>query len=118
MLKLIKMKKSIIITLLLSLSSLILKAQDSLKTHRAQPDSVIKLIPFDTGRHTSYLYTIGGKIVPPEDVKARIMAYAPSAGEYQKAKTNIIWATVSTVGFGATTGVAVIEFVRDSKMAN
>ena len=111
------MKKPIIITLLLMFSSLILKAQDSTSSHHAQPDSVIKLVPFDAGSHTSYLYTIGGKIVPPEDVKIRILAYAPSAGEYHKARTNITWGIVSTAGFALSTAGAVIEFATHSKLA-
>lgn len=111
------MKKPIIITLLFLLSSLILKAQDSTSSHHAQPDSVIKLVPFDTGSHTSYLYTIGGKIVPPEDVKIRILAYVPSAGEYHKARTNITWGIISTAGFASATGAAVIEFFTHSKYA-
>lgn len=112
------MEKPVIITALLLLSAVIVKAQDSLKTHHPQPDSIIKVVPFGDGRHTSELYTIGGQIVPPEDVKARILAYAPSAGEYHQAKTNIVWATVSTVGFGLAAGATVLEFIRDSKTAN
>ncbi len=80
------MKKPIIITLFLLLSTLILRAQDSIPSHHAQPDSVIKIVPFDVGSHTSYLYTIGGKIQTPEHVQIRILAYAPSAYEYHQAK--------------------------------
>ena len=111
------MKKPVIITLLLLLSTLIVKAQDSLRSHHAQPDSVIKLVPFDVGSHTSYLYTIDGKIVPPEDVKARILAYAPSAGEYHKAKTNLTWGIITTGGFAASMAGAVIEFTTHNKHA-
>ena len=111
------MKKPIIITLLLLLLALFVKAQDSLRSHHAQPDSIIKLVPFDVGSHTSYMYTIGGKIVPPDDVKARILAYAPSAGEYHKAKTNLTWGIISSVGLAGSAGAAVIEFATRSKMA-
>src|SRR5258708_1969450 len=109
MLKLIKMKKPIIITLLLLLSSLVLKAQDS-KPFHAQPDSVIKIVPFEVGSHTSYLYTIDGKIQTPEDIKIKLLAYAPSAGEYYKTKTDVTWAIVSISGFAASSIAATIEF--------
>ena len=111
------MKKPFIITLLLLLSSLILRAQDSIPSHHAQPDSVIKIVPFDVGSHTSYLYTIGGKIQTPEDVKIRIMAYAPSAEEYYKAKTAITWSYVSGAGFVASSALAIIQYAHNNKMA-
>ena len=110
------MKKPIIITLVLLLSSLILRAQDSILPHHPQPDSVIKIVPFDVGSHTSYLYTIDGKIQTPEDVKIRILAYAPSAKEYYKTKTDVTWAIVSTSGFAATSIAAVIEFATHNKL--
>ena len=92
------MKKPLIITTLL-LSTLFAKAQNVTK---AQPDSIIKVIPIEDGRHTSYVYTIGGKLQTPEDVKIRILAYAPSAAEYKSSKNELIWSYVSigaTVGF-------------------
>ena len=111
------MKMPIIITLLLLLSSLILKAQDSISSHHAQPDSVIKMVPFDVGSHTSYLYTIGGKIQTPEDVRIRILAYAPSAYEYHQAKNDIAWSYVSAAGFAASSTIAVLEYAHNNKYA-
>jgi len=115
--KLIKMKKPFIITVLLLLLTFIVKAQESLKTHQAQPDSVIRLIPVDVGNHVATVYTIGGKIVTSEDVKARILAYAPSAGEYHRAKTSLTWGIVTTGGFAASMVGAVIEFATHNKHA-
>lgn len=51
------MKNPIVITLLFLSCTLLVKAQDVKKT---QPDSIIKIIPFGEGRHTDYLFTIGG----------------------------------------------------------
>lgn len=110
------MKKPIIITLLL-LSSLIVKAQDSIPSHHAQPDSVIKIVPFDVGSHTSCLYTIGGKIQTPQDVQIRILAYAPSAYEYHLAKNDIVWSYVSVAGFAASSALAIFEYAHNNKYA-
>ncbi|WP_259067892.1 hypothetical protein HDF24_18600 [Mucilaginibacter sp. X4EP1] len=109
------MKKSIIITILLSLSSLLIKAQDTLKS-KAQPDSIIKVIPYGEGRHTGYLYTIGGKLETAEDVKIRLLAYAPSAGEYQKAKNEITWSYVSMGGAAISSGIAIAEFAHHARV--
>jgi hypothetical protein len=109
------MKKIIIIALLLSGSSLALKAQDNVKT-KAQPDSIIKVIPAGDGRHSFYLYTIGGKLQTQEDVAIRLMAYAPSATEYYAAKNNITWSYVSFSGFAITGLAAAIEFGRNNKL--
>src|ERR1700733_10942865 len=102
------MKKPLIITLLLISSTLLLKAQDNIKT-TAQPDSIIKLIPVGEGRHSSYLYTIGGKLQTREDVAIRLMAYAPSAVEDHAALNNITWTYVSFSGFAVTGLAAAIE---------
>lgn len=110
------MKNFAIITLLLLGSSLALKAQDNIKP-KAQPDSIIKIIPFGEGRYSSYLYTIGGKLQTREDVAIRLMAYAPSAAEYQAVKTNITWSYVSFSGFAITGLAAAIEFARNNKYA-
>ena len=110
------MKKPFIITLLLISSSLLLKAQDNIKP-TAQPDSIIKLIPVGEGRHSSYLYTIGGKLQTREDVAIRLMAYAPSAAEYHATVNNITWSYVSFSGFAVTGLIAGIEFAKNNKMA-
>ena len=110
------MKTPIVITAILLLSSLFVKAQDS-KTSRAQPDSMIKVIPFGDGRHSGYLYTIGGKLQTPEDVKLKLLAYAPSAQEYHKAKTNLTWGIVSVSGFALSSLAATIEYATHNKHA-
>jgi hypothetical protein len=105
------MKKSIIITVLLLLSSSLIQAQD----HRSQPDSLIKIIPFGEGRHSSYLYTIGGKLQTREDVQIRLMRYAPSAEEYSKGRTNTTWAYISLGGTAASLAAATIEYATHNK---
>ncbi len=109
------MKKSIIITILLSLSSLLIKAQDPLKS-KAQPDSIIKVIPYGEGRYGGYLYTIGGKLQTAEDVKIRLLAYAPSAGEYQKARNEVTWSYVSMGGTAVSSGFAITEFAHHARV--
>jgi hypothetical protein len=110
------MKKPFIITLLLLSSTLLLKAQDNIKS-TAQPDSIIKIIPAGEGRDSFYLYTIGGKLQTRQDVAIRLMAYAPSAVEYHAAVNNITWAYVSFSGFAVTGLAAAIEFAKNNKMA-
>jgi hypothetical protein len=110
------MKKIIIIALVLCGTSLALKAQDNTKP-KAQPDSIIKVIPAGEGRNSFYLYTIGGKLQTREDVAIRLMAYAPSAAEYQAAKNNITWSYVSFSGFAITGLAAAIEFAKNNKYA-
>jgi hypothetical protein len=110
------MKTPIITTLLLLALSSFVKAQTNQPSH-AQPDSVIKIIPFGDGRHTGYLYTIGGKLQTPEDVQIKLLAYAPSAEEYHLAKNDITWSYVSSTGFVISSIAAVFEFVHNNKMA-
>lgn len=110
------MKKPVIITLLLVLSSLLTKAQDTTK-FRAQPDSVIKVVPVEVGRHIAYLYSIGGKIQTPDDVKIKLLSYAPAAAEYNMAKNNLTWSYVSYGGFGVSTIVATILYATHNKHA-
>jgi hypothetical protein len=108
------MKKPIIITLLLLLSSLLIHAQDIKKP---QPDSVIKIIPFGAGKHSAYLYTIGGKLQTREDVLIRLMRYAPSAEEASKARNNATWAYVSLGGTAASIAAATIVYATHNKHA-
>ena len=110
------MKKQLIILILVLLSSFTLKAQYSNPPH-AQPDSVIKIVPFGNGENTSYVYTIGGKIQTPEEVRMKLLAYAPSADEYHKAKSNSTWAIISIGGLALSTGAAVIEYATHNKNA-
>jgi hypothetical protein len=110
------MKKTVIMAVLLLSSSFLLKAQDNIKP-KAQPDSIIKIIPVGDGRHSGYLYTIGGKLQTREDVAVRLMAYAPSATEYSTARNNITWFYVSGAGFAASGIAAVIEYAKNNKNA-
>jgi hypothetical protein len=107
-------KPGIIIFLLLFSSFLLLKAQD-IKKSPSQPDSLIKVIPFGAGRHTYYLYNVGGKLQTREDVAIRLLAYAPSAAEYHKAKNNSTWVFISCGGFVASSIGATIEFANNNK---
>lgn len=110
------MKKSIVITLTLVLCALFSQAQDN-TPHRSQPDSLIKSIPVGEGSHSSYLYTIGGKLQTPEDIRIRLLAYAPSAMEFRAAKKNAAWSLVSLGGFAASAVTATIEYATHNKMA-
>jgi hypothetical protein len=104
------MHKPIIITLLLVLSSLFIKAQD--KAH-FQPDSMIKVIP--DGRHA--LFTINGKLQSPDDIRFKLLSYAPSAAEYNMTKNNLTWAFISTGGFAVSSVASTIEFAHNNKNA-
>src|SRR6201996_3159298 len=106
------MKKLILIASLLLCSSSLIKAQD---VKKSQPDSLIKIIPFGEGRHTGYLYTIGGKLQTREDVLIRLMRYSPSAIEVSKAKTDATWAYVSYGGSGLSLIAATIEYATHNK---
>ncbi len=110
------MKKLITLTILLAQTSFLLKAQDVIKP-KAQPDSIIKVIPFGEDRQAGYLYTIGGRLETREDVMIRLLAYTPSAFEYHAAKTNIIWTYVSFAGAGITGFAAGIEYAKNNKNA-
>jgi len=110
------MKKFIIMAILLIASFSLLKAQETTKP-KAQPDSIIKVIPIGEGRSSSYLYTIGGRLQTREDVAIRLMAYAPSAVEYHAAKNAATWLYVSFGGFAVTSLAAVIDFAKNNKNA-
>lgn len=110
------MRKTTVIASLLLLSSAFAKAQTNFKA-TAQPDSIIKIIPVGEGRHSGYLYTIGGKLETREDVAIRLLAYAPSAQEYHLAKTNAVWSFVSLGGFGLSGIGATIEYALNNKHA-
>jgi hypothetical protein len=103
------MKKPFIITLVLLFSSLLIKAQDN-QQPQSKPDSIIKLIPVGDGDHTSYLYTIGGKLQTREDVLIRLMRYQPSSAEISKAKNDATWGYVSFAGVGVSGIVATILY--------
>ena len=110
------MKKLFMLTILLTGTSFLLKAQDNLK-HKAQPDSIIKIIPFGEGRNTGYLYTIGGKLATREDVAIKLLAYTPSAMDYHADRNNITWTWVSFSGFAVTSFAAGLDFARNNKNA-
>ena len=110
------MKKLFILTILLTGTSFLLKAQDNLK-HKAQPDSIIKIIPFGEGRQADYLYTIGGKLETREDVAMRLLAFTPSAVEYHAAKSSFTWVYVSFAGTAITGFAAGIEYGKNNKNA-
>jgi hypothetical protein len=107
------MKKQLLILFLLAFSSLAGHAQYA-KT--LQPDSVIKIIPIGEGRYTGYAYTIGGKLYTREDVAMRLLNYAPSASEYNLAKSNITWGFVCLTGSGLAGIGAIAEFAHDNKL--
>jgi len=110
------MKNPIIITVFLVLSSMLAKAQVNSK-QQAKADSVIKIIPVGEGRHSSFLYTIGGQLATSDDVKLRLLAYAPSAPDISKAKSEITWAQVSGGMFLASSLAATFEFIHNNKLA-
>jgi hypothetical protein len=89
-------------------SVLIARAQE---VKKAQPDNIIKVVPIlSDGGHTAYAYTIAGKLQTPEDVKIKLLAYAPSAVEFNSARKNIIWSYISVGGFTASSIAAFIAF--------
>lgn len=108
------MKSFIITTFLLLASSSFIKAQD---IKRAQPDSIIKVIPVGEGRHSGYLYTIDGKLQTREDVLVRLLRYAPSANEVSKSKSNLTWTYVSFGGTAVSGLIATIEYAKNNKNA-
>ncbi|WP_426670486.1 hypothetical protein ACPPVU_04410 [Mucilaginibacter sp. McL0603] len=110
------MKTPFFITLLLLFSSLLIKAQDNQHV-QSKPDSIIKLIPVGEGKHTSYLYTIGGKLQTREDVLIRLMRYEPSAVEISKAKNTATWGYVSFAGAGVSGIVATILYATHNSHA-
>jgi hypothetical protein len=110
------MKPLAFIAILSLFFSLTIHAQENLPAH-PQPDSIIKIIPFGEGRHSGFLYTIGGRLVPFEDVKLRLISYAPSADEYYRTKTNLTWGIISFSASGLSMIAAVIEFANNNKHA-
>ena len=110
------MKNPIIITVFLMLSSILAKAQINPK-QQAKADSIIKIIPVGEGRHSSFLYTIGGQLASSDDVKLRLLAYAPSAPDISKAKSEIAWAQVSGGMFLVSSIGATIEYIHNNKLA-
>jgi len=110
------MKNPIIIAILLLLSSVLVKAQEVKKTV-PQPDSLIKVIPEGDGRHTFYLYTIGGKMATREDVAIRLMAYAPSAEEYHAFRNDVTWTYATFAASGISAIAATIDYAHNNRYA-
>ncbi len=108
------MKKPVIIIFLLLFSSELIKAQNISK---AQPDSLIKIIPVGQDRQSDYLYTIGGKLQTREDVLLRLSRYAPSAYEVSKAKNNLTWTYISFGAGAVSATIATIEYATHNKNA-
>jgi len=122
-LNMLNMKKHLLITLpslALTLSALlfscVLHAQNIPPSH-SQPDSIIRIIPAGEGRDTYHLYTIGGRLVTPEEVKERLAAYPPSAEEFTIARHNLTGAWISFGGFVASSLGATLEYVHNNKHA-
>ena len=116
------MKKLLSLTLSALFLSQLIHAQDTASAHpqpssHPQPDSMIKVIPAGEGRHTFYLYTIGGKLQTPEDVQQRLLSYQPSANEYSLAKNNVIWGWSTFGGFALSSIGATIEYAENNKHA-
>ena len=110
------MKKSAVITFLFLLAATILNAQD-IKKSQAQPDSIIKVIPYADGRHVIYVYSVGGRVQSPEEIKLRLLSYNPSAAEYHKVENNITWAYISGGGFVAGSIGSLIAFAHSAKQS-
>jgi hypothetical protein len=110
------MKNPILIAIFLVLSSMLAEAQINPR-QQAKADSVIKIIPVGEGRHSSFLYTIGGQLATSDEIKLRLFAYASSAPEISKAKTEITWAQVSGGVFLASSTGATIEYIHNNKLA-
>lgn len=108
------MKTKIILAALFIFSHYLLHAQQSIKS-TARPDSIIKIIPLESVDDVVYAYTIGGKLHMREDVIIRLKAYAPSAEEYHKSKTDITWGYISGGGFALSSFASVINFRNQSK---
>jgi len=118
------MKKHLLIalpSLALTLSaiflSFVLHAQNMPPSH-PQPDSIIRIIPAGEGKYSYLLYTIGGRLVTPEEVKVRVAGYPPSAEEYTIARHNITWSWISFGGLGVSGTWAVIEYAHNNKIAS
>jgi hypothetical protein len=110
------MKKLSFLMTLFLLSSIVIYAQKD-TSWRPQPDSVIRLIPYGEGRYDSYLYTIGGKLQTAEDVKLRLLNYAPSAAEFAQARNHLTWGYVSFGAFAVSGAAATIEYANNNKHA-
>jgi hypothetical protein len=74
-------------------------------------------MPIEGRRHDEYVYTIDGKVQTREDVMIRLMAYAPSAMEINKAKINHTWTYITAGGVILSTVGAAIEFGNNNKYA-
>ncbi|MDB5005636.1 MAG: hypothetical protein JWQ84_363 [Mucilaginibacter sp.] len=109
------MKKHLIMLSILLLTVIISQAQDTVLQKKEiktpQTDSLIKIIP--EGRH--FLYTVGGKLQTPDEIKYRLLNYAPSAVELNAAIKNMTWSFVSLGGAAVTSGLAGYEYYNNSK---
>jgi hypothetical protein len=119
------MKKSLLILFMLAWGAAFSYAQ---AIKKAQPDSLIKIIPIELGEYdltndyndyndVGMLYTIGGKLVTKVDVVYRLLNYAPSAVEYNAYKKDIICGYVLYGSAFAAAAGSTFEFVSRSKIA-
>jgi hypothetical protein len=108
---------SLALTLSVLFLSSVLHAQNMPSSH-PQPDSIIRIIPAGSGRDTYALYTIGGRLVTPEEVKVRLAGYPPSAAEYTIARHNITGAWISFGGLAVSGAWAVYEYAHNNKIAS
>jgi hypothetical protein len=120
----LNMKKHLLITrpspaltLFALFFSCALHAQNIPLSH-PQPDSIIRIIPAGAGRDTYNLYTIGGRLVTPGEVKERLAGYLPSVEEYTIARHNLTWTWISFGGLAVSGTWAVIEYAHNNKIAS
>jgi len=107
------MKKLLFIVFIMASALSFVHAQE---VRKSQPDSLIKPIPFGYGSHAGYLFTVGGKLQTPDEIKVRLLSYAPSAVEFSKAKKDATWGFIFTGGAGAAGIGAVIAFSHANKL--
>jgi len=107
------MKKLLFIVFIVASALSFAHAQE---LRKSQPDSLIKPIPFGYGPHTGYLFTVGGKLQTPDEIKARLLSYAPSAAEFSTAKKDVTWGFVFSGGAGVAGIGAVIAFSHANRL--
>jgi hypothetical protein len=86
----------------------------SQQIRKSQPDSIIKIVPDIEGRH--FFYTVGGRLLSPEDLRMRLLSYDPSAVEYRAAKTNLIWGFTLSSASGIAGIASVAAFASDNRL--
>ena len=103
-----------------SINTNVLKSQNLVKPKiksNPQPDSIIRYISIDLMNDYGVVYTIGGKLVSDDEVKAKLLSYKPSAYEFHKAMNNLTWSWVSFLASTPFSYLAVKGFNDNSKYA-